>query len=281
LVGDYGHGVEEAQELTSTTETTLVAYNRAAVDNPNRVHDAEFARSVGFPGGLVPGVDVFAYLARAPLTAWGSGWLGEGGLEARFVQPVCDGDAITIRASRSGDAMGIEAVNADGIVCARATAERRIADPAPDSGLWPELPLPTVPMPATPGALGKIAALGSLQVTVSEEDALRQLSDVREPSDVYARERVVHPGHLLRFADSILAANVLLPPWMHVSSRARFFRTVRWGEPLSVRALRRELFERKGHQFVQLDVLIAGADGPVLRVEPYTAIYRPAWTRSS
>ena len=136
-------------------------------------------------------------------------------------------------------------------------------------------------MAATPEALGGVSEIGSLLVSVSEEDARRQLADVREPSDLYARTRIVHPGHLLRFADSILAANVLLPPWMHVSSRARFFGTAGWGEQLTVRAIRGELFERKGHRFVQLDVLLAGARGPVLRVNPYTAIYRPAWVPSS
>jgi acyl dehydratase len=264
--------------VTSTSESTLVAYNRAAIGNPNPVHDPEFARSVGFKGGLVPGVDVFAYLVRAPLDAWGSRWLGEGGLEARFVNPVCDGDTITIRASRSGGRMKIEAVNAGGIVCATAAAERRIADPRPDPERWPEMPLPAVLLAATPDALAESPVLGSLRVSVTEEDGRQQLADVREPSDLYARERIVHPGHLLRFADSILAANVLLPPWMHVSSRARFFSVVCWGEQLSVRATRGELFERKGHRFVQLDVLVASAKGPVLRVEPYTAIYAPAWT---
>jgi acyl dehydratase len=244
-----------AKEGESTSELTVVAYNRAAVGNPNPVHDPEFARSVGFRGGLVPGVDVFAYLVRAPVDAWGSRWLGEGGLEARF-----------------------EAVNGSGTFCATAEAERRIAEPPPDPERWPERSLPAVLLAATPEALAANPVLGSLRVTVTAEEARQQLADVREPSGQYARKRIVHPGHLLRFADSILAANVLLPPWMHVSSRARFFNVVHWGEQLSVRATRGELFEKKGHRFVQLDVLVTGPRGPVLRVEPYTAIYAPAWT---
>ena len=267
--------------MSNTSEATVVAYNRAAVDNPNLVHDADFARSVGFRDGLVPGVDLFAYLVRAPMNAWGPEWLGQGGLEARFLLPVYDGDTITIRANRSDGAMEIEAVNTDGAICARANAERKIAEPPPDASRWADVPLPAAPMPATSDALGAVAELGSLLVNVSEQDARQQLADVREPSDLFVRDRIMHPGHLLRFADSILAANVLLPPWMHVSSRARFFRTAQWEEDLSVRAIRGELFERKGHLFVQLDVLVVGPKGPVLRVDPYTAIYRPAWTANS
>jgi hypothetical protein len=84
------------------------------------------------------------------MDAWGFRWLGEGGLDARFVNPVYDGDTITIRATRSGSRMKIEAVNAGGIVCATAAAERRIAEPAPDPQRWPERPLPAVLMAAPP-----------------------------------------------------------------------------------------------------------------------------------
>ena len=49
------------------------------------------------------------------------------------------------------------------------------------------------------------------------------------------------------------------------------------GLMLSVRARLVDLFERKGHRFVQLDVLILGSAGPVARVMPYTAIYQPAF----
>jgi hypothetical protein len=64
---------------------------------------------------------------------------------------------------------------------------------------------------------------------------------------------------------------------MHVSSSPRHFALARVGEPLSVRANLIDLFERKGHRFVQLDVVILGAAGPLAQVIPYTAIYRPAF----
>jgi hypothetical protein len=82
---------------------------------------------------------------------------------------------------------------------------------------------------------------------------------------------------LLRFADCILLENFSLPPWMHVSSSPRHFAPARVGEPLSVRANLIDVFERKGHRFVQLDVVILGTSGPLAQVIPYTAIYRPAF----
>ena len=119
--------------------------------------------------------------------------------------------------------------------------------------------------------------LGTLEETFTAESARQQLAEVGETLADFADERVVHPGHLLRLADSILSANVELPPWMHVSSRAAFFAPVHWGDTVSVRARLVSLFEKKGHSFVQLDVLALRGDQPVMRVDPYTAIYRPAF----
>ena len=113
---------------------------------------------------------------------------------------------------------------------------------------------------------------------MSADESAQQLGEVDEQLELYARDRIVHPGHLLRFADRILRENFTLPPWMHVSSNVRHFSIARVEQPLSVRANLVDLFERKGHRFVQLDVVILGDDGPVVRVMPYTAIYRPAFT---
>lgn len=256
---------------------SVVAFNRA-VDHENKVHDPEFARRVGFRGGLVPGVDVFAYLAHPVTERWGLDWLAGGALEARFAQPVYDGDRIDVRADADGaDRLRVQAVNGDGTVCATGLAELRSGEPAPTAEDWPLAPLPEVRPAASPETLTATPVLGSLDVTFDEAAARAQLEEVRETLTLYAGERTVHPGQLLRLADQVLSANVSLPPWMHVSSRARFFARARWGDRLSVRARLVDLFEKKGHRFVTLDVLVVGPGGPVMRVDPYTAIYRPAW----
>ena len=52
---------------TTTLEPyAVVAYN-SAWDSENKIHDDEVARRFGFSGGLVPGVDVYAYMAHAPV----------------------------------------------------------------------------------------------------------------------------------------------------------------------------------------------------------------------
>lgn len=260
---------------------TLVAFNSAA-DHPNRVHDPDWARSVGLEGGLVPGVDVFAYLASAAVTAWGPDFLERGALEARFRRPVYDGELMTITAEPAADAaLAVRALGPDGSERAAGTAQARHDDPDPAPRDWPLTgagPLRA----ATPAALASLDHLGSLSARLDPDGCRRQLEEVRELNPLFTRHRLVHPGHLLRFADAILGAAVELPPWMHVSSRARLFGSLPWGASVSVRARRTGLFEKGGHRFIQLDVLVcedAPAPRPVLRVNPYTAIYDPAWNR--
>ena len=262
--------------MTAGVEYRVVAFNRAE-NHSNRVHSTEFARSVGFRAGLVPGVDVFAYLAHAVCEAWGLDWLQGGGLEARFARPVYGGDQLTVRAEAAGVGLALQVVDASGEVCATGSAERDLAEPGPDPDQWPVRPLPHPPPPATRAALEAMPALGGIEETFTAESAREQLAEVRETLEDFSERRIVHPGHLLRLTDSILAANVELPPWMHVSSRARFFAPVHWEDTVTARARLASLFERKGHHFVQLDVLALRGDQPVMRVDPYTAIYRPAF----
>ena len=100
------------------------------------------------------------------------------------------------------------------------------------------------------------------------------LADVRETLPLYAAEGIAHPGWLLRFANSALSRNVVLGPWIHVSSDLALLGTVPDGETVEARSVVLDEFERKGHRFVTLDVAISADDRPVQRIT-HTAIYRP------
>jgi len=47
---------------------SLVAFNTATA-SANKIHDDTVAASLGFRGGLVPGVDVYAYLCHPPASS--------------------------------------------------------------------------------------------------------------------------------------------------------------------------------------------------------------------
>ena len=71
------------------------AFNTATAST-NKIHDDDVARSLGFRGGLVPGVDVYAYLCHVPAEQWGERWVERGAISARFASPVYDGDAVSV-----------------------------------------------------------------------------------------------------------------------------------------------------------------------------------------
>ena len=70
----------------------LVAVNTAP-ESENRMHGDE-ARRYGFASGLVPGVDVLAYLAHEGVARWDAAWLAGGRLNGRLASPVYDGEIV-------------------------------------------------------------------------------------------------------------------------------------------------------------------------------------------
>src|ERR1700730_14013498 len=114
--------------MTSRLEAHRVqAYNTAKLSE-NKMHDDTVARRFGFSGGLVPGVDVMAYMMHLPVAKWGRAFLERGLIEARFAKPVYDGEIAEIRAEKSDGVLTIE-VESRGELCATGTASLPTAMP--------------------------------------------------------------------------------------------------------------------------------------------------------
>jgi len=117
-------------------------------------------------------------------------------------------------------------------------------------------------------------ALGTLveQLAVPDFTVLEKL-DERLP--IYFAQALAHPFVLLRLSNQALMSNFKLGPWIHTASDLINWSAARDGEQISVRGRITQCFERKGHEFVVLDLLlIAGATRVVQQVR-HTAIYRP------
>jgi hypothetical protein len=218
---------------------TPLVHRVSAANEPrssNLVHDDEFARRLGFRGGLVPGAAVYGYMAVLPERRWGAAWRAGGTMSARFVKPFYDGDEVTVTATGEGDAVELEARNPEGVVCAtgRATAAATEAAPDPDRYPAPEPP----PERRRPLDLAAGEALGALRTSLLPE-----------------------PAWPARLGNEVLMASVALPPWIHVETRTRHLAELRDGEPIEVRALVAAAWEKRGNHFVDLDVLVLGESG--------------------
>jgi acyl dehydratase len=250
----------------------LKAFNTATASS-NKIHDDAVAREFGFRGGLVPGVDVYAYLTHLPAAHWGLDWLASGTISARFVEPVYDGELVTVHGEVTDGGMTLSVTGPDGAV--RATGRAAPATvPAADRPLPPRTPRPEVPPPASPDSLRAGTTLGSLTARFDAAGAVAYLAAVGEQLNLYAEKSVAHPGWVLRFANSVLAENVALGPWIHVSSDVELLGLVEAGDAIDVRAEVTAEYERRGHRFVELDVAVLADERPVHRIA-HTAIHTP------
>ena len=71
-----------APSIVSVGDYRVNAKNTSLLSD-NKIHDDAVAKTYGFRGGLVPGVDVFAYLTHPPAERWGRAWLEHGTIPHR------------------------------------------------------------------------------------------------------------------------------------------------------------------------------------------------------
>jgi len=249
------------------------AFNTAKASE-NKIHDDAVARRFGFGGGLVPGVDVYAYMAHLPVARWGRDWLERGAAECRFQKPVYDGDIASVTATDTGQGLDLR-VESHGEICA--TGRASLPDytpPPPEPFAEPPLP-PTERPPASETTLAVGTLLGIRPLRITRELVEQCVADLRETETLYLKEGLAHPVIIARTGNWALNHNVVLGPWMHVGGKLQHFAAARIGDELSLRARITGNYERKGHRFVDVDVLVlANRASPIARIA-HTAIWLP------
>ncbi|HEV2098904.1 MAG TPA: hypothetical protein VGR45_08245 [Stellaceae bacterium] len=254
---------------------SVEAFN-IAKESENKIHDDDVARRFGFKRGLVPGVDVYAYMTHLPVARWGRAWLERGTADCRLVKPVYDGDIANVTASETPEGLDLR-LDSHGELCA--TGHAALPEAASPPAVFGEAPTPPEPPAHRPPAGEATLAVGTWfaihPFRVGDQEARQYLRDIRETSFLYADEDLVHPGTILHIGNWALRHNVVLGPWMHVGSRVEHFAAARIGDELSAKALVTANYERKGHRFVDLDVLVyANRTTPLARIA-HVSIYRP------
>jgi acyl dehydratase len=240
----------------------------------NKIHDDDVARRFGFQGGLVPGVEVYAYMSHLPAARWGIHWLERGTAECRFLKPVYDGCFVTVSASQTSSELSIK-LESEGVYCATATAA------------LPDAPAAVPPVPeaapirglddrpdADEATLATGRRMSSRPLHLTAAGLEQYLLDIRESDPLYARAKLAHPALMLRLCNSALKDNVKLGPWIHTGSAIRHCGLAYAGESLTAHAEVAANYERSGHRFVDLDVVIVANGKRAVAQVHHTAIYR-------
>jgi hypothetical protein len=260
---------------TATPITYRVEAYNVSLASENKIHNDAVARQLGFAGGLVPGVEVYAYACHPVTQRWGHTWLERGSIELRFLKPVYDGRIAAVSAREAAAGLELE-VHSEGLLCAAGRALLTDGAPAspPSLETFPLRVPPQIRPRATPATLSPGTALCLPPQRLTPAIAASYLRNVRESDPLYAREGLVHPGAVLRLCNLALKENVALPPWIHVGSRVANFAVARVGDELSVRARVEANYEKKGHHLVDLDALVIANGGTVVARVLHTAVYQ-------
>jgi acyl dehydratase len=247
------------------------AFNLASASE-NKIHDDSVARQFGFSGALVPGVDVYAYACHLIVRRFGRAWLDRGRAECRFLKPVYHGSMVRVSALPEDRRLALK-VESQGEICAVGSADLA-GTPAPPLSDYEDHRLPMTRPAADEDTLAAGRWLGTRRFEVSPNASQDYLLGIAETNRLYAEEGLAHPGLVLRLCNLTLMDNVLLDVWIHTGSTVENFSAAWVGDLLSARSRVSDNFERKGHRFVELDVLVVANDErPVARVR-HTAIYR-------
>jgi len=253
-------------------------------ESENRIHSDEVARAYGFRGGLVPGVVVSAYLLHPAAVAWGRDFLERGCAHVGVRSPVYDGERFRVEVANANEA-GFDARLFD--AREQECASARVSLPPAAAGAAPERPqrrgdppiCRDVPRPsASRAVMEQLRDRGLCSLRARWTDRAEITSYLREPdamAPVFRDEGLATPAFVLGLTNWVLAANVAMSAWLHLETDSRFFRAVAPASELAVEAAIADLFERKGHEFVDVDVgVFDTADDAAVAAVRLRAIYQ-------
>ncbi|MEM6706726.1 MAG: hypothetical protein AAF690_28730 [Acidobacteriota bacterium] len=253
-----------------------MAAHNFAVSSENKIHDDAVAATYGFEGGLVPGVGVFGYLSRPVLDLWGDPWLESGSIEAKFLRPTYDGDRVRAVARPDGEELALELFDSKAQLCAVGKARRSVEEDTEPSFAPAQMPKPRWPPIAAHVPMGH--AVGSLELgDLAAGSPAGVVDRYRDDHPRYAADQAdvrLHPAFFPDQANTLLAANVALGPWIHTESRLRFLEAPRPAADLRLQGVVAGATEKRGHEIVTLELEFVTEGRATARLT-HTAIVQP------
>lgn len=242
----------------------------------NRIHNDDLAGRLGFKGALVPGVAVYGHMTHPLVELHGERWLSQANTSVRFLKPAYDGDELAITLTRSDDGYDVQCRARDELLATLHTSIAKTSlEPGDiaadamsieiDSGERVEISRDSI-------LLGKRFPDRVWTPTPSENQTYRE--QVLDGLPIY-NDGWVHPHLLLSQANTCLTHRYEMPAWIHVGSEVQAYQGLRVNEDVTISAQPTRVWERKGHEFVELAIHYTSGTELLMAIK-HTAIYRIA-----
>ena len=248
------------------------AFNQAT-DSSNQIHSDDMAQAYGFKGGLVPGVTISSYLMHPAVVAWGEDWLSRGFAHVVVSKPLYDGYGFEVHVTEpTQTSYQAVLVDQEGTQCA--TGFMRLNDELPVPPVRRGDPLLAAEQDIVPVSREVLEALrerGMYALPARWNAQHNMATYLHDPAGMPALLRfdgggLANGAFMLGLTNWVLAGNTYMNPWVHVQTDSQFFAPVRDADELIVECAVKDLFEKKGHQFVdaQVDVYRRRDDAAVM-----------------
>ena len=263
------------------------AFNQST-DSSNQIHSDEIARAYGFRGGLVPGVTVSSYLIHPAVEAWGADWLSRGSASIVVRKPLYDGFKFEVELTEvTAKSYRATLTDQEGTQCAVGHIQLKDALPAPPKkrgdamlteamGRGEDIPA------ATREEMDRLKVKGmfALPARWNVEDTTHNkmvtyLKDVSAMPAIHSFDGkgYANAAYMLGLTNWVLAGNAYMNPWIHLQTDSQFYAIVKNDANLIVECNITDLYEKKGHEFVDLKVDVYQDDSMVMSAN-LRAIYR-------
>lgn len=255
------------------------AFNQVP-DSKNEIHGDQVARDYGFKGGLVPGVTVSAYLLHPIAAAIAEPFIETGAAHCRITSPLYDDERFTVEVEQPSNGHFLTRLtNPQGVVTANAevtlpenplTPPVRRGDPLAEDSHQPPL--------ATPENMQKLQKQGCFSFSYTWEPGhamWRYLRDDEQMADCFFRQQKANPSFILGVSNWVLASNAVMNPWVHMETTSQNYASISRGTVVIGEMCIDDLFEKKGHCFVDATVnLFDATDSRCYSSVKLRAIYR-------
>jgi len=265
---------------TNTRRLGVVRARNTSAHLSGSIHDDEVARRLGYRGGIVSGVVLYAHVVEACVPVLGPSWFETGSVRMRFARPIYDGERVVIEQDIQPTTVGGEIavhIRRDGEDAVCATFHIDAGRPLPDADEYPPGEIPDE-APGTPEErLLRTQHLGAVRLVPSAEDVRAFLEPLGVTDDRWTERGRVHPAYLFRTYVAAGRRNRLFEGTasIHMASDLLHGGPAAIGEPISLRGRIRCLRNERGHRYVDFDVLwLRESDGQPLLLNRHSAIYR-------